>query len=147
MFIQSFFGGTMRVFLGGTANSEWRKSVMNKLGRNCISYYDPRFRDWEHIELSKERIERKKADILWYVITPSTLGFYPISAAIEDSILHPGKVVFCSLKEDQGQVFSIVEQKSLDRVGCLMRKRGCRVMTGLSDLDLPLEYVINRAKK
>lgn len=116
----------MKVFLGGTCNnSTWRDVLIPKL--SC-DYFNPVVKDWTPECQAQELLEREKADIVLYVITPLMKGVYSIAELIDDSNKRPKNTVFCFLTTDRDGVhgFSFDKQqiKSLNAVADMVKRNG-----------------------
>jgi len=118
-----------RVFLGGTCNeSTWREELIPMLK---IDYFNPVVDDWTEEDYKRELEERQNCDFCLYVITPKMTGVYSIAEVVDDSNKRPKKTVFCILEEDGDDSFTEGQQKSLDKVGEMVRSNGGTVLTSL----------------
>jgi len=116
-----------RVFLGGTCNeSTWREELIPMLK---IDYFNPVVDDWTEEDYKRELEERQNCDFCLYVITPKMTGVYSIAEVVDDSNKRPKKTVFCILEEDGDDSFTEGQQKSLDKVGEMVRSNGGTVLT------------------
>lgn len=121
-----------RVFLGGTTNnSKWRDRAIVYLDAVGIGYFDPVVKDWNEAAQRRELAEREKCDFCMYTITPKMKGVYSIAEMIDDSHKRPKKVVIVFLKTDNGERYTVPEQKSIDMVTKMLRKNGVEVFDNL----------------
>jgi hypothetical protein len=121
-----------KVFLGGTCNgSDWRDQLTPLL---TISYFNPILPSWNEEAFRRELIERETCDYCLYVITPEMDGVYSVAEVIDDSNKRPSKTVFCVLSEHGSNRFSDAQRKSLEKVGEMVRKNGCRVCQSLEEV-------------
>ena len=121
-----------KVFLGGTCNkSLWRDDVIKKLK---IQYYSPCKEEWTPAMMKEELKQRKESDFCLYVITPKMEGFYSIAEIVDDSNKRPEKTIFCFINEDEGEVFSDAQIKSLQQVAKMIKKNGATVLTTLNEV-------------
>ncbi len=111
-----------KVFLGGTCNnSDWRDKLIPLLN---INFFNPVVKDWTPECQEQEIRERHTADIVLYVITPKMTGIYSIAEVVDDSNKCPAKTVFCFIEEDDNQVFTTHQKKSLVQVGKMVVANG-----------------------
>lgn len=121
-----------KVFLGGTCNdSRWREEIKRMLK---IDYFDPIVDDWDEAAYQREMYEREYCDFCLYVITPKMTGVYAIAEAIDDSNKRPQKALFCYLIADDEEVFTNGQQRSLQRVVCMIEDNGGKVFGNLADV-------------
>lgn len=116
----------MKVFLGGTYNSNWREELKPML---TIDYFDPVVKDWTPECQTEEIKQRKECDYCLYVITPRMTGVYAIAEAVDDSNKKPEKILFCFLEEDgyygsSPHEFTESQIKSLKAVGGMISNNG-----------------------
>jgi hypothetical protein len=112
----------MKVFLGGTCNnSKWRDEFEEKLK---IDYFNPVVDDWNDEAYERELNERETCDFVLYVITPKMSGVYSIAELIDDSNKRPGRTIFCYITEDEDNVFTDAQIKSLEAVGKMVVNNG-----------------------
>lgn len=129
----------MVCFLGGTCNdSKWRESLIKELE---IGYYNPVVEDWTEECMEEEIKQREECDFCLYVITPRMTGTYSIAEAVDDSNKRPEKTIFCHLVCDQdfddpevSIVFDKFQNKSLIRVGTMIKENGGEYFTNLRDV-------------
>ena len=122
-----------KVFLGGTCNgSKWREEIKPLLK---IDYYDPVCNgEWTQEAYLREIHERETSDFVTYVITPKMGGVYSIAEVIDDSNKRPEKTLFCVLDEDEGDVFTKAEIKSLNAVAKMVKNNGGKVYDNLQNM-------------
>ena len=121
----------IKVFLGGTANSNWRDSFINKLK---INYFNPVVDDWNEEAYQNEIKERKECNFVLYVITPKMEGVYSIAEVVDDSHKQPNKTIFTFIREDEGDTFSQHQQKSLDKVGVMVEENGGLYLKNINEV-------------
>jgi hypothetical protein len=127
-----------KVFLGGTCNeSKWREKLIPMLE---MDYFTPVVDDWTEEDYKNELKEREKDDFLLYVITPKMTGVYSIAEAVQDSNKNPDKTIFCFLKEDEGKKFDKDQEKSLDKVGEMVKKNGAKYFDTLEKVSFYLNF-------
>jgi len=114
----------MRVFLGGTCNeSVWRDKLIPML---TIDFFNPVVKDWTSECQEEEIKQRKKCDIVLYLITPRMTGVYSIAESVDDSNKRPEKTVFAFLEQDPTLIglFDKHQIKSLTQVGNMVKENG-----------------------
>ena len=117
-----------KVFLGGTCNgSTWRNRMMIYLFDEGIDYFNPVVDDWNDKAMRNELQERKTCDFCLYVITPKMEGVYSIAEVIDDSNKRPEKTVLVLLQEDDHEMFTRTQWKSLKSVARMVLGNGGRV--------------------
>lgn len=118
-----------KVFLGGTCNeSLWRNDLINKLE---INYFNPVVEDWTEECMAEEIRQRESCDFVLYTITPKMTGVYSIAEVIDDSNKRPQKTLFCLLDEDDKQLFTNAQLKSLKQVAEMVKRNGGRTFISL----------------
>lgn len=124
-----------KVFLGGTcSDSNWREEIKPLLR---IDYFDPVCDgEWTHEAYLREIHERETSDFVAYVITPKMGGVYSIAEVIDDSNKRPEKTLFCVLENDEGDVFTKAEIKSLKAVAKMVKNNGGKVFENLQDMTM-----------
>lgn len=128
----------MKVFLGGTCNgSTWRDALIPML-RPSVDYFNPVVPNWTPECQEREIRERQAADIVLYVITPKMTGFYSIAEVVEDSIKRPNNTVLVTLEQDDGQLFSPAQAKSMKAVENMVHRNGGMVFSDLKALAAAL---------
>ena len=121
------------VFLGGTCNgSTWREKLIPLLKN--IDYFNPVVKNWTPECQAREIEARKTSDYVLYVITPKMTGFYSIAESVEDSNKRPEKTLFCYLVDDDGQVFSKHQIRSLLSTSALITANGAKCFNSLQEL-------------
>lgn len=111
-----------QVFLGGTCNeSDWRSRLIAMLE---IDYFDPVVSDWNDEARQNELKARQECDYLLYVITPRMTGVYSIAEVVDDSNKQPSKTILVVLNQDEGEVFSEGQIRSLDAVSKMIEQNG-----------------------
>ena len=92
----------MKVFLGGTCNSNWRKEFIDFLEYEKIEYYNPVVEgDWTHEEEQENEAHKSQADVLLWVISPRMWGFYSIYDLADLAINYPEKLMVCFMRHDK----------------------------------------------
>jgi hypothetical protein len=133
-----------KIFLGGTCNgSTWRDKLIPFL---TCPYFNPVVKDWTPECQAREISERESADIVLYVITPKMTGVYSIAEVIDDSNKRPYKTIFCLVSEDEGQVFSSHQSKSLMQVGAMVERNGGTYIHTLDTTFFNLAQFLNNFK-
>lgn len=111
-----------KVFLGGTCNgSTWRNILIKDLR---IDYFQPEMDEWTPEMMQEEINQREICDFCLYVITPKMTGVYSIAEVVDDSNKRPGKTIFSFITEDDGQVFTEHQIKSLVQTGKMIKNNG-----------------------
>lgn len=128
----------IKVFLGGTVESDWRKALISML--IDVEYFDPIVDKWSEIAYKREEQAKQESDYKLYVITPKMKGAYSIAEAVDDSNKEPEKLVFCFLVKDEDSVFDSDQIKSLDKVSDMIQKNGGTVFTSLKELAAFLNH-------
>lgn len=127
-----------KVFLGGTCNgSTWRNGLIKLLK---IDYFQPQSDEWTPGMMEEEIRQRQQCDFCLYVITPKMTGFYSVAEVVDDSNKRPSKTIFSFIKEDDGQVFSEHQLKSLEQTGKLVKENGAKFLETFEEIA---EYVNN----
>jgi hypothetical protein len=121
-----------KVFLGGTCNgSKWRDKLIPKLKMN---YFQPQSDDWTPEMMEEELRQREICDFCLYVITPKMTGFYSIAEIVDDSNKRPSKTIFSFLKEDDGNLFSEHQLKSLEQTGKMVKENGAQFFKNFEEI-------------
>ena len=121
-----------KVFLGGTCNgSLWRNDVIKKLE---IHYYNPVGEEWTPEMMKEELKQRMESDFCLYVITPKMEGFYSIAEIVDDSNKRPNQTIFCFINEDEGNIFTDAQVKSLQQLAKMIKKNGAIVFKTLNEV-------------
>ena len=122
-----------KVFLGGTCNeSEWRTDMKELLEAEGLAFFDPVVTDWGIEAQAEEFKQRAECDFCLYVITPKMAGVYSVAEVIDDSHKRPLKTVFVVIKEEDGDLFTKGQLRSLDMVGDMVRRNGGAYMASLA---------------
>lgn len=135
----------MKVFLGGTVNSNWREKAIEFLQ---IDYYNPIVLNWTPRCKLKEDEEKASSDFLLYVITPNMEGAYSIAEVIDDSNKRPEKVIFCMLLDDKDEYgnktsFSDNQHKSMLLIYKMIEKNGAKAFISLEGA---INYINKRGR-
>ena len=143
-----------KVFLGGTCNnSTWRDKLIPLLK---IDYFNPVVDDWTPECQDEEIRQRELCDYCLYTITPKMTGVYSIAEVVDDSNKRPEKTILCVLDEDDENIFSESQIKSLKQVKEMVKNNGANVFYSLEDIasflnktnknDLIENYIIKKMK-
>ena len=143
-----------KVFLGGTCNnSTWRDKLISLLK---IDYFNPVVDDWTSECQDEEIRQRESCDYCLYTITPKMTGVYSIAEVVDDSNKRPEKTILCVLDEDDENIFSESQIKSLKQVKEMVKNNGANVFDSLEDIasflnktnknDLIENYIIKKIK-
>ena len=143
-----------KVFLGGTCNnSTWRDKLISLLK---IDYFNPVVDDWTPECQDEEIRQRELCDYCLYTITPKMTGVYSIAEVVDDSNKRPEKTILCVLDEDDENIFSESQIKSLKQVKEMVKNNGANVFDSLEDIasflnktnknDLIENYIIKKIK-
>ena len=143
-----------KVFLGGTCNnSTWRDKLIPLLK---IDYFNPVVDDWTPECQDEEIRQRESCDYCLYTITPKMTGVYSIAEVVDDSNKRPEKTILCVLDEDDENIFSETQIKSLKQVKEMVKNNGANVFDSLEDIasflnktnknDLIENYIIKKIK-
>ena len=143
-----------KVFLGGTCNnSTWRDKLIPLLK---IDYFNPVVDDWTPECQDEEIRQRESCDYCLYTITPKMTGVYSIAEVVDDSNKRPEKTILCVLDEDDENIFSETQIKSLKQVKEMVKNNGANVFDSLEDIasflnktnknDLIENYIVRKMK-
>lgn len=143
-----------KVFLGGTCNnSTWRDKLIPLLK---IDYFNPVVDDWTPECQDEEIRQRELCDYCLYTITPKMTGVYSIAEVVDDSNKRSEKTILCVLDEDDENIFSETQIKSLKQVKEMVKNNGANVFDSLEDIasflnktnknDLIENYIIKKIK-
>ena len=135
------------VFLGGTCarTTTWRETFIDMLAAD-FTYFNPVVPKWDDAAYENELAQRKKADFVLYVITPSMKGVYSIAEVVDDSNKQPRKTIFCVLPSEPGihvgyrhgmplmREFKPGVLKGLRRVGKMVVANGAQYFESLDDV-------------
>ncbi len=120
------------VFCGGTCNgSKWRDKLIPLLK---IDYFDPVVENWTPECQQKEIEARGASDFVLYVLTPKMTGFFCVAEATDDSNKRPAKTVLCVLEEDEGEIFSEHQLKSIKAIKKMVESNGAKVCGNLEEV-------------
>ena len=121
------------VFLGGTGNgSTWRERLIPMLH---INYFNPLVSDWSNEAAENEKKHRTEDDLILYVLTPKMEGVYSVAEAVDDSNKRPDKVIVCAIdSEDEGEVFSHHQWKSIERTLFMIEENGATIAYSLNEV-------------
>ena len=118
-----------KVFLGGTCNeSTWRDYLISDL---IIDYFNPVVEDWTPECMEEEIRQRQECDYCLYTITPKMTGVYSIAEVIDDSNKRPRQTLFCLLDEDDGELFTEGQRRSLLQVLEMVKRNGGKTFISL----------------
>ena len=143
-----------KVFLGGTCNnSTWRDKLIPLLK---IDYFNPVVDDWTPECQDEEIRQRELCDYCLYTITPKMTGVYSIAEVVDDSNKRSEKTILCVLDEDDENIFSETQIKSLKQVKEMVKNNGANVFDSLEDIasflnktnknDLIENYIVRKIK-
>ena len=122
----------MTVFLGGTCNgSKWRDRLKPQLE---LAVFDPVVDDWNEAAQQRELEARRDSEFLLYVLTPRMTGFYSVAEVMDDAHRHPERTLFCFLEEDEGEVFTPHQIKSLRATQKLIEAAEGRCFDNLNEV-------------
>jgi hypothetical protein len=112
----------MKVYLGGIGNeSNWRDAFFTESAGQSI----------ETVDVGSEG--KKECDLLLYVVTPKMNEFSTIIDVVNDSNHDSSKTIFCSINEEQGDVFTSHQIKSITAIGKMIEANGGKWFNNLSD--------------
>lgn len=120
----------MKVFLGGTINSNWRERLISMIK---IDYFNPVVDDWSPRNQDEELKQKKFCDYYLYCITPKMTGFYSIAEVVEHSINKPKFTIFVHLILDDGHRFNNGQWNSICAISELVKNNGAISYTSLDD--------------
>lgn len=132
----------MRIFLGGTVNSDWRYFMINELNKICVDYFNPIVTNWDKEAQKREEIEKEKCDWLLFVITPKMKGYYSIAEVVDASNKYPEKTIFTLLNSDNEGGLNGFKHKyvwhkegetSMHAIMELVEKNGAHVFNNFND--------------
>ena len=125
----------MRVFLGGTINgSTWRNSLIPMLERAGIEYFNPVVENWTEEARKTEELEKMRAEIRLYTLTPKMTGVFSIAEIVDDSNKFPNKTLCLSIENDGGEIYTAAQYKSITSVFKLIEKNGVTVFRDMTSL-------------
>lgn len=128
-----------KVFLGGTCNgSTWREVIIPLLETKNIGYFNPVVSDWTPECQEEEIRQRETCDIVLYCITPKMTGVYSIAEVVDDSNKRPDKTIFVMIDEDNKEVFTKAQLKSLEQVAKLIDSNGGKCFCSL---NIAVDYI------
>lgn len=137
----------MRIFLGGTVNSDWRYFMINELNKLGVDYFNPIVTNWDREAQKNEEVEKEKCDWLLFVITPKMEGFYSIAEVVDASNKSPNKTIFTVLNvDDVGGLngykckykWEHSQENSIKAIKELVKKNGAHVFDNFIDT---LEFI------
>ena len=132
----------MRVFLGGTCNgSKWRDMLIQLVDE--VEFFNPVVKDWNEEAYQNELRERRTCDVVLYCITPEMTGVYSIAEAVDDSNKRPKRTIFCWTEEFSPDKFDLGQQKSLDKVGQMVKANGAAYCTSMEEMVRELKKRAN----
>lgn len=121
-----------------------------------IDYFNPVVDDWTPECQDEEIRQRELCDYCLYTITPKMTGVYSIAEVVDDSNKRPEKTILCVLDEDDENIFSESQIKSLKQVKEMVKNNGANVFDSLEDIasflnktnknDLIENYIIKKIK-
>lgn len=120
----------MKIFLGGTVNSDWRDYLIPKLK---IDYFNPVVDNWDEEAQKIEELEKEKCDLLLFVITPKMEGCFSIAEVVDASNKAPEKTIFAVLNRDNGVVWNSKIEKSIQAVKKLVKNNNAYVFDSLEE--------------
>ncbi|MCC9261170.1 MAG: nucleoside 2-deoxyribosyltransferase domain-containing protein [Methanobrevibacter woesei] len=128
----------MKVFLGGTVNSNWRDYLIPKLK---IDYFNPVVDNWDEEAQKKEEFEKKECDLLLFVITPKMEGCFAIAEVVDASNKSPKKTILTILNYDDGSTWSSKMKNSIQAVKRLVEMNNVNVF---NDLEKTICFINNQ---
>lgn len=128
----------MKVFLGGTVNSNWRNYLISKLK---IDYFNPVVDNWDEEAQKKEEFEKKECDLLLFVITPKMEGCFTIAEVVDASNKSPKKTILTILNYDDGSTWSSKMENSIQAVKRLVEMNSVHVF---NDLEKTICFINNQ---
>lgn len=117
----------MKLFLGGTCTSNWRKDLIPLLENDGIDYFNPIVDDWNEEAQKREYEEKNICSHLLYVITPSMEGVFSIAEIVDDSNKRPNKTIFVYMDKELDNpniAFNDSQLKSLGAVESMVKNNG-----------------------
>lgn len=120
----------MKIFLGGTVNSDWRDCLIPKLK---IDYFNPVVDNWDEEAQKIEELEKEKCDLLLFVITPKMEGCFSIAEVVDASNKVPEKTIFTVVNHDNGVVWNSKIEKSIQAVKKLVENNNAYVFDSLEE--------------
>ena len=119
----------MKVFLGGTCNnSNWRDKLLKNLK---MEYFNPVVENWNEEAQERELLEKIFCDYKLFTITPKMTGVYSIAEVVDLSNKYPEKTILVILDQDDNEIFSEGQMKSLNAVAKLVSDNGATVFYDL----------------
>lgn len=131
---------------GTTSDSTWREELISKLDINNISYFNPVVDNWNEECIDIENEEKKKDDILLFVITPELQGFYSIAEATHASNVMKQKCIFCPIKKYGEKEFNLSQWKSIQAICKLLLENNTRIFYSLDDTADYLNRIAKSSK-
>ena len=117
-----------------------------------INFFNPVVDNWNEEAYQRELLERENCDYCLYVITPKMTGVYAIAEVVDDSNKHPDKTIFAYLgcdpspDEDEWELFSDSQMKSLRNVARMVEANGGVTFTTLQDVAAYLNSTVVKEK-
>jgi hypothetical protein len=118
----------MKVFLGGTKESNWRNQIIPMLD---IDYFNPVVDNCSSECIAEELRQRKECDIRLYVITPKMTDVSLIAELVDDSNKRSCRTVFVRLREDESMRFTDEQWASLNAVAQIIEGNACATFDNL----------------
>lgn len=117
----------IRVFLGGTVDSNWRNELIPML---TVDFFNPLVDNWTPECQEEEIRQRKNCDYVLYTITSKMTGVYSIAEAVDDSNKRPQNTLFCVIEDG----FTESQLKSLRSTSRIIVNNGGRAFHLLDDV-------------
>lgn len=134
----------LRVFLGGTVNSDYRKRLLSMINPDLDIdeiFFNPIVDYWTPESQEKEDYEKKICYYTLYVITPMMHAPYSIAEVVDDSNKKPkGRTLFCYLKEDYNPEtyakvsFDDQQIRSMEKIKEMVKNNGATVFDNLEEI-------------
>jgi hypothetical protein len=129
------------VFLGGTCNNTtWRNSLILKLVKNKIYFFNPVVEDWTPECKLAEDIAKKASTYELYVITPEMTGVYSIAEMVYCGCKTPKKLIICIPEDNRWESSQL---KSLKASVELAQQSGAAYCDTLDDVVNYLKVAIH----
>lgn len=119
------------VYLGGISlSNDWRELVIPQLQ---INYIDPL--QFNEVDGLQEKVFNLKDEctLIFYLFRPGMNGFLCVPELIDDSNKFSEKTVYCAVLENNDQVFTDHQKKSLEAIGKMVERNGGRWIKTLDE--------------
>jgi hypothetical protein len=99
-----------------------------------IEYFNPVVEDWTEEARKTEELEKIRAEVRLYTLTPKMTGMFSIAEIVDDSNKFPNKTICLSIENDDGEIYTAPQYKSIVSVFKLVEKNGVSVFRDMTSL-------------